>query len=382
MKTLVFCTSWADSDYAWHFRYGKWLAQIRGSPLCYSQILLVDDASPVLPRFEEFALLSADALPADCPAAPVALVRFAERLGRRASYDYPGWWRSFMFVADYATRYGFDKIVHIESDTYVLSRVLYDYLNDLEQGWTAFWCPRWGFPETCIQVICPDQLPRFRAVAAQPYGGQLVGQPVEKLLPFTQVEVRFKGDRYGEYRSELPLDADYASQVPWSVPVWCGLPPAPRRVLALTLGEAAVPPNEALYLRDAWQHLANCADLRAAALLHALERLPADSVDALQVTVLAAGAGFSLPFGALRRVLGQDGELLINLRPSLGLEAAGALAQQLSGHGFAGVGLRCTAAGGDWILAASDNTALAEPLCEERLSLRLRLIAESGPGTP
>jgi hypothetical protein len=34
----------------------------------------------------------------------------------------------------------------------------------------------------------------------------------EITLPFTHVEQGFAGDRYAEYRSDIPEDADYAAQ--------------------------------------------------------------------------------------------------------------------------------------------------------------------------
>jgi hypothetical protein len=69
------------------------------------------------------------------------VVRIAERLGRPGLFDFPDWWHSFMYAADYAGRYDFDKLVHVESDTYLLSPRLHQHVNGLEQGWTAFWCP-------------------------------------------------------------------------------------------------------------------------------------------------------------------------------------------------------------------------------------------------
>lgn len=377
MKTLVFCTSWADSADTWRYRYGKWLRQMQRSPLHYRQILLVDDASPLRPDFPGLALYDAESLPSDCPGEPVVMARFNQRLGRKAVCDYPGWWRSFMFAAEYASRFGFDKLVHVESDTYVLSQGLYDYLNALDSGWTAFWCPRWRFPETCIQVIGPDQLPRFRAVAAKSYAS-LVGQPVEELLPFTRVEANFKGDRYGEYRTELPLDADYASQVPWNTPVWYGQPPAPRRVLALSLGHYVVPPHQALYPRDSWQLQAAAPVGSPEALQQQLAVLPVEAMDAVQLTLTQPVS--NLPVAEVRRVLTEESELLINLRPGVGRDAATAMAKGLLPQGFASVGLEGAAALGEWILAACQGASLPQVLSRERLQLRLRLLAECRAG--
>lgn len=375
MKTLAFCTSWAADDDVWRFRYAKWLAHMRRSPLHADQILVIDDASRGEPDFGEAAVLPASALPQDCPRSPVVLARFAERLGRAAVHDYPGWWRSFAFAADYAERYGFDKVVHVESDSYILSPRLHDYVNRLEHGWAALWCPRWSFPETCIQVIGPDLLPMLFDSAAQPYSA-FAGRSVEKILPFTHVESNFKGDRYGEFRTELPLDCDYATQVPWSTAVWSGAAPPPRRVLALTVGDNAIPPHPTLYPRDAWQVQASerCAQIDELAPRCAANA--AGSLDAVQVALPAEAAlGAPLPLQALRRLLGTNGELALHLRPNGDAASVSALGQSMLERGFAGMGTEQVPVGGDWILAVCDDNDLGPVLGQERLTLRLQFIA-------
>ena len=374
MKTLAFCTSWADNDDTWRYRYRKWFAHMQASPLHASQLLVIDDGSPgplVLPHS---ATLSADALPGDCPESPGVVIRFAERLGRKAVLDYPGWWRSFTYAADYAERYGFDKVVHVESDSYILSPRLCEYINELERGWVGFWCPRSSFPETCIQVICPDQLHAYFDIAAQPYE-VFVGKAAEMILPFTHVESNFKGDRYGEYRTELPLDADYAVQVPWSTDVWCKSPPPPRRVLALTVGYAAIPPHPTLYPRDAWEVVASSSCTEIGELSQRLEAHSAGSLDAVQLTFPAMAVSDPLPLDAMRRALRVNGELALNLRPNGNSDASGALERSLLEGGFAGMGVQQVKLGGDWILALSADNTLGPVLCKDRLTWRLQYLA-------
>jgi hypothetical protein len=379
MATLVFCTAFADSQDAWTFRYAKWLHAVRQSPLARDQILLVDDGSPVEPPLAGLERYAADALPDARPAGETVHVRFAERLGRAAMFDYPGWWRSFGLAAVYARRYGFDKVVHLESDTFLLSRRLYEHVNALSSGWTVFWCPRWGFPETCLQVIGPDAVGAYCAVSQRPYS-EMVGHPVEKLLPFTALESGFKGDRYGEYRTELPADADYASQVALSTPVWQGTPPPLRRVLSVALGARPFPAHQALFPSDAWRHLPSVAADEAAAFGAVLAGQPRGSLHAIQITLSgeergAAGDREAVTAAAagVRAAIAADGELVARVVGGTGEDALD-WARRLAGAGFADVGMESAAGGGYWIVALAGGP-LPAALVRERLTLRLRLVA-------
>jgi hypothetical protein len=212
-KTLVFCTAYtgrtANPWEGWDVRYKRWLRAIRLSELDYDQILIVDDGSPTLPRWPNTAVLTV--LPSGQPTADVVVFHFPDNLGRPAGYDYPGWYRSFTFAADYAKAFGFEKIVHIESDAFLISRRMQLYCNSITNDWVTFMGPRHNYPETGIQVIAGDGLERFYSISALPYS-EFRGKPVETLLPFTRVESRFVGDRFGEYLSYVPPDADWAMQ--------------------------------------------------------------------------------------------------------------------------------------------------------------------------
>jgi hypothetical protein len=200
LKTLVFCTAYTgrlDKPWeAWEVRYKRWLRSIAASDLGYDQILLVDDGSPTLPDWPDTAILSV--LPATQPAKRVVIFHFPENLGRPAGYDYPGWYRSFMFAAEYARTFGFEKIVHIESDAFLITRRIQQYCNDVTNDWVTFMGPRHSYPETGIQIIAGDGLERLHLISSLPYS-EYKGRPVETLLPFTRVETKFLGDRFGEY---------------------------------------------------------------------------------------------------------------------------------------------------------------------------------------
>lgn len=209
MKTLLFCTAYLPGPAKWTSRYARWLALHRRIPLAHDAIFMFDDASPHRP--DDAAVGVIEALPPALEPGGVWWYRFAEHLGRIDVGQFPGWWRGFAFAAEVAARYGVDKLVHVESDAFLLSGELVEYLNALDTGWTALWCPRYRCPEVNIQVICADQYGAMQAATAKAIasGGN---QMPEITLPFTHVEQGFVGDRYAEYRPDIPEDADYSTQ--------------------------------------------------------------------------------------------------------------------------------------------------------------------------
>jgi len=217
MKTLLFCTSYAENPQRWEARYRKWLDFFSSSKVQRDQILLIDDGSPCLPAWRGTRVLRE--LPSQVPSEKSVIFHFEKNLGRPALLIYPGWFRSFCFAATYARRYGFDKIVHVESDCFLYTARVVRYLNELRSGWTSMWCESQGFPETCIQVICADQMDKYLELSTMDYDRQLANRLIEVLLPFTNVCKDFIGDRYSEFGEWVPEDADFGCQIPESWPV-------------------------------------------------------------------------------------------------------------------------------------------------------------------
>ena len=210
LKTLLFCTSYFESDTAWSERYRRWLDYYRARTLRRDALFMFDDGSPIAPPARDIATITA--LPDRLEPPAEYLYHFPDRLGRVALFDLPGWWRSFFFAFEVARRYGFDKVVHVESDAYILSQKMIEHVNALDRGWTAMWCPRYESPEAAIQIVARDQFDTVGAIAARGVGA-MRGVFAERFLPFTSIERGFAGNRYGEYRSRIPEYADFATQV-------------------------------------------------------------------------------------------------------------------------------------------------------------------------
>jgi|SRR6185295_7071379 hypothetical protein len=211
IPTLFFCTSFCRNEAVWRARPRRWLDHHLGLPVAHDAVFVLDDASPFVATDDDVMVL--ETLPDTLPATPAAFVyRFAAREGRAGVMGHRGWWRSFLYSLTIARRYGYARIVHVESDAYLLSRRIVEHINAIDHGWTVFWCPRYNCPEPSLQVIASDQFDAMAEVAARGLD-KLTQGIAEMTLPFTHIERAFTGNRYGEFRKAIPGYADFACQV-------------------------------------------------------------------------------------------------------------------------------------------------------------------------
>ncbi|MBL8227776.1 MAG: hypothetical protein JNL98_04845 [Bryobacterales bacterium] len=214
MRTLIYCTSFFQDTPGSAERWRRWIAYYRPRLAEFGAdgLLLIDDGSPLENIPGELPLVHAGRfLPRQMPSGS-PLFRFDSHLGRNHVFRFPGWWRSFSFAAVIARKYGYRKLIHIESDAFVLSNRMSAFLRDTALGWTAFWCPRYNRPESAIQVICADQ---FEALEGYYHRGPDFWQSwicAETALPFTSVDRTFHGDRFGEFLPAIPQSADFVCQ--------------------------------------------------------------------------------------------------------------------------------------------------------------------------
>ncbi len=208
--TLIFCTAHVDDESVWDGRYRRWFDALSMSDLDCGTALMVDDGSATMPDWTDVAVIrEGECLVTD---ASRVLFQFKHNLGRRSVFDFPGWYRSFTFACEYADRNGFTKVVHIESDAFVISERLRDYINAVHDEWLTLWCTLHNFPEITIQIMAGSGLTAYRTFCEQVPHEALVGRPYEAQLPFTKIEKGFIGDRYGERLPYVPVEADFVSQ--------------------------------------------------------------------------------------------------------------------------------------------------------------------------
>lgn len=198
MKSIMFCTSFSRDVQSWESRYQRWLDYYRDVPIDVAKRILIDDGSPYIPPQDVIRSIAHDAPLSEVDDENI-MIRFENNLGRQSIEAYPGWWRSFMHSIEVAKALGADKIIHIESDAFVLSQKLVDFINRTESGWHVLWAQRYRFPETAIQVICRDQFEVFEQFK-DAHSTLEFTDIAERLLPFTSVDPRYKGDRYSEFK--------------------------------------------------------------------------------------------------------------------------------------------------------------------------------------
>ena len=221
MKTIIFCTSYLDGKN--NIRYKKWVDYYHSKMGLFkaSNLFLIDDGSPFISIDERIDVIKSNDLP-DTLINDINLFHFENRLGRLSVRKYPGWWRSFTFSLQLARKYNIDKLIHIESDFYIVSRKMIDHIAKISSGWTTFYSRFYKFPETAIQVICKDSYPDLNEISIKATElNYKFKRRAEDILPFTRVEKQFYGDRFGELkvlkgwhkRIEIPDKIDYIGQM-------------------------------------------------------------------------------------------------------------------------------------------------------------------------
>jgi hypothetical protein len=233
MKSIIFCTSFIKDSDSWKNRYQRWLDYYDNIPINAIKKIMIDDGSPFLPPVEIINTIHHNENLSLNDEKNV-IIRFDNNLGRQSISSYPGWWRSFLHSIDIAKALGADKIIHIESDAYILSQPLADFINETKSGWHVMWTQHHQFPETAIQVICSDQFEVFEKFKGN-HPDLDFKDIAERLLPFSSVNKQFKGDRYSEikknrgifrsrkfdrlpifqsnfFMEQVPKDADFITQ--------------------------------------------------------------------------------------------------------------------------------------------------------------------------
>jgi hypothetical protein len=232
MNSFLFCTSYINKEDIRFdpLRYRKWIdfySTLKES-MGVDYIFIIDDGSPdpALEQSYPVTILSVnDDLPAEL-SNKINIITFEEHLGRQSMEEHTGWWRSFTYSIKLAEKYGFEKIIHIESDFYIVSERLVNFIHSLNMGWTSMYSSYFKFPETAIQVICKDcfnRLEKIRQTVAT--SGYRINQLAEFILPFTNVCKDFNGDRIGEMPvlkewmldKNSTSDLDYYGQLPTNV---------------------------------------------------------------------------------------------------------------------------------------------------------------------
>ena len=214
-KTLVFCTSYFETEEDYYLRYKKWISYYTSLPFSEGKdFFMLDDCSNLNVADDLYNYIEGD-ISEDTPIEKMNFYHFDERWGNSRTANHPGWFRSFFFSLDIAKTLGYEKIIHIESDLYLLSQGICDYIDGLESGWVSFRSKMYRFPESSLQIINKDNYYKFENLKQETLARgleQMASLNVEWLLPVTHVEEGFNGDRFGERNRKQDKDMDYYAQ--------------------------------------------------------------------------------------------------------------------------------------------------------------------------
>lgn len=224
MKTLLFCTSYFQNKEEYLKRYEKWAGYYLNLDWGDKTVFMIDDNSDTsLLNTDIFNLIPNTELPEESALSTnkVNFIHFNEKApchkdGQAANSA--GWWRSYLSIVGIAKKYNFEKIIHTESDLYLISKNIREFIeNRMDDGWHSFLCRKYNWPESSLQVINEDQYKNFEELSAElkDLGLENIDAsrgPAELLLPFTRVTKGFNGSRYGEDVPSQSPGMDYFAQ--------------------------------------------------------------------------------------------------------------------------------------------------------------------------
>lgn len=202
MKTLLFAPCYLDEGdrLQRNLKWLKYYKDLKGN-LKYDDILLVDNASSIS-SLQELKKDHSD----------IRVLESKVHLSRLTEHAYGYWFKAFRKGISYALNNGYDKIIHCDSDVFILKQELVDYVNSINSGWNCLYCSMYDYPETTFQIIGKD---KFEEAYDFFLDGFLKFYPykiAETEIPFTHVEKGFIGDRYGELNKPQTLEMAWYGQ--------------------------------------------------------------------------------------------------------------------------------------------------------------------------
>lgn len=217
MKTLLFCPLFIDNqerlernikwfDYYYNLKELKW-----------DELYMVDNASDKK-LLQEFV----DHVNKTDVKGTINVCK--TRLERRETHAYGYWYNAFGKAARYAKEHKFDRIIHIDSDVFVLKPELVEHINNFKEGWQAFWCSMYNYPESTFQLIGKDQFNNMYEFMTRDFLAFYPDDIAETRIPWTHVEKSFKGDRYGEKELQQDNTMSWYGQTPVKIPIKYNMP--------------------------------------------------------------------------------------------------------------------------------------------------------------
>lgn len=190
MKTCLYCWTWLSGE-GWPWRVQKYIDYYRPlkEVLGFNQFVFADNGS------SESTIFTLN----DSNHGDVSAYRFSHELHLGGQTEcYPYVWRGFYFIQE-LMHYAFDKVILIDSDSFVLSERMASFIRETNTGFYSFWSEHCGYPTSEITVINKDAYPMLKEwMQAKSWEDRSNERKrYETELPYTDVYRQFKGDRYG-----------------------------------------------------------------------------------------------------------------------------------------------------------------------------------------
>lgn len=203
MRTVITCVTWFDGKDAEGYSYADRMRKYVDyylplkEELGFDEFMFVDNGSSydTLSRFG-CSRLDSETFHHRTFGHPSIKAVVLENLKRYGNYDYPYVWRFVYFVKKLFDHY--DKVLIIDSDSFVLTKRLANFVRDTDTKWRSLWCPKYLMPECNLQVICNDAYNYYRNFADGDFMRYNGVDIMERLLPIQKIETRFVSDRYGD----------------------------------------------------------------------------------------------------------------------------------------------------------------------------------------
>ncbi len=204
MKTLLFAPCYLDGDDRL-VRNLKWLSYYRDlkGTLKYDDIYMVDNASSP----ENLKKLEPHWVP------DLHIHKRHIHFARWQEHAYAYWYVAFRNALEFAIENNYDKIIHVDTDVYLLTPKICDYVNNSNTGWISFWSEIHKYPDSTFQIINKDQFQNALQFYKEDFLEFYPYDLAETRIPFTKVERQFVGDRYGDFdnRKQTP-EMDFYGQ--------------------------------------------------------------------------------------------------------------------------------------------------------------------------
>lgn len=214
MKTCLFLSCYLDGHD--HLggnrikRYEKYIKYYRPlkETLGFSKFVFIDNGS---------SIESLHALEKIIGFHDVIIFRYPDHLARDRDkpHHYPFGWRMIFSARKFLD--DFDRIIFLDSDSFILSGKLANWVRHTLTGWQTIWCSRYRIPEGNISVMSQNFYSDFKEWSGGDYEKFLVkylGRMMEVRLPFTYVDKDFVCDRFGDTREAQRPDMDFYGQCP------------------------------------------------------------------------------------------------------------------------------------------------------------------------